>query len=85
MLPFPPMALKRFAHGAKDAKKSLKKTAVEALLGRYTGDDKWQLALEKMEALGWNVDAQQVIDALKAAWQKIKLGRRRTWQCFKCG
>lgn len=47
--------------------------AVEALLGRYTGDDKWQLALEKMEALGWNVDAQQVIDALKAAWQKLNL------------
>lgn len=26
-----------------------------------------------MEALGWNVDAQQVIDALKAAWQKLNL------------
>lgn len=47
--------------------------AVEALLGRYTGDDKWQLALEKMEVLGWNVDAQQVVDALKAAWQKLNL------------
>lgn len=47
--------------------------AVEALLGRYTGEDKWKLALEKMEAFGWNIDADKVIDAVKAAWQLLNL------------
>ena len=39
--------------------------AVEALLGRYCGEDKWKLALEKMAERGFYTDSQQVIDALK--------------------
>lgn len=47
--------------------------AVEALLGRYCGPEKWQLALEKMAERGFYTDSQQVIDALKAAWKKLDL------------
>ena len=42
--------------------------AVEALLGRYCGEEKWKLALEKMADRGFYTDSQQVTDALKAAW-----------------
>ncbi len=45
--------------------------AVEALLGRYCGEDKWKLALEKMAERGFYTDSQQVIDALKAAWKQL--------------
>ena len=45
--------------------------AVEALLGRYCGEDKWKLALEKMADRGFYTDSQQVIDALKAAWKQL--------------
>lgn len=47
--------------------------AVEAILGRYVGEDKWTLALKKMQGMGWNVDSERVIDALKAAWEKLNL------------
>ena len=47
--------------------------AVEALLGRYCGEDKWKLALEKMAERGFYTDSQQVIDALKAAWQQLDM------------
>lgn len=47
--------------------------AVEALLGRYCGAEKWQLALEKMEARGFNIDNEMVLDALRAAWQRLNL------------
>lgn len=46
---------------------------VEALLGRYCGDDKWKLALEKMRQRGFNVNSESVIDALKAAWKQLDL------------
>ena len=45
--------------------------AVEALLGRYCGEDKWRMALEKMQAHGFNVDEDQVVDALHAAWYQL--------------
>ena len=45
--------------------------AVEALLGRYCGEDKWKLALEKMAERGFYTDSQQVTDALKAAWKQL--------------
>ena len=44
--------------------------AVEALLGRYCGEDKWKLALQKMADRGFYTDSQQVID-LKAAWKQL--------------
>ena len=47
--------------------------AVEALLGRYYGEDKWKLALEKMADRGFYTDSQQVIDALKAAWKQLDM------------
>ena len=47
--------------------------AVEALLGRSCGEDKWKLALEKMEARGFNIDNEVVLDALRAAWQQLDL------------
>jgi hypothetical protein len=47
--------------------------AVEAILGRYTGEEKWRLALEKMKEFGWNIDAERVIYSLKAAWQALDL------------
>ena len=45
--------------------------AVEALLGRYCGEEKWKLALQKMADRGFYTDSQQVIDALKAAWKQL--------------
>lgn len=47
--------------------------AVEALLGRYCGEDKWKLALRKMADRGYYTDSQQVIDALKAAWKQLDM------------
>lgn len=47
--------------------------AVETILGRHMGDEKWRLALEKMKERGWNIDAEKVIDAVKAAWQLLNL------------
>ena len=45
--------------------------AVEALMGRYCGEEKWKLALEKMADRGFYTDSQQVTDALKAAWKQL--------------
>ena len=47
--------------------------AVEALLGRYCGEDKWKLALEKMADRGFYTESQEVIDALKAAWKQLDM------------
>lgn len=47
--------------------------AVEALLGRYCGEDKWKFALEKMEARGYNIDSDVVLDALRAAWKQLDM------------
>ena len=47
--------------------------AVEALLGRYCGEEKWELALQKMADRGYYIDSQQVIDALKAAWKQLDM------------
>ena len=45
--------------------------AVEALLGRYCGEDKWRMVLRKMQERGFNVDEDQVVDALHAAWYQL--------------
>ena len=47
--------------------------AVEALLGRYCGEEKWKLALQKMADRGFYTDSQLVIDALKAAWKQLDM------------
>lgn len=50
--------------------------AVEAILGRHLGEEKWKMALEKMKEAGWNIDSAPVIDALKAAWKELDLAMR---------
>lgn len=45
--------------------------AVEALIGRGNGTEKWKLAVEKMNAYGFNVDADIVLDALRTAWRNM--------------
>ena len=47
--------------------------AVEALLGRYCGEDKWKLALEKMQERGFNIDSDIVMDALRSAWKQLDI------------
>ena len=47
--------------------------AVEALLGRYCGEEKWELALQKMAERGFNMDSDAVMDALRAAWKELDL------------
>ena len=47
--------------------------AGEALLGRYCGEDKWKLALEKMQERGFNVDSDIVMDALRSAWKRLDI------------
>ena len=47
--------------------------AVEAILGRYCGAEKWKLALEKLEARGFNIDSDVVLDALRAAWRQLDM------------
>ena len=47
--------------------------AVEALLGRYCGEDKWELALQKMAERGFNIDSDAVMDALRAAWKELDI------------
>lgn len=47
--------------------------AVEALLGRYCGEDKWKLALEKMQDRGFNIDSEIVMDALRSAWKQLDI------------
>ena len=47
--------------------------AVEALLGRYCGEDKWALALDRMRDRGYDVNSDAVLDALKAAWKQLDL------------
>ena len=47
--------------------------AVAALLGRYCGEDKWKLALQKMADRGFYTESQEVIDAIKAAWKQLDM------------
>ena len=47
--------------------------AVEAMLGRYCGEDKWKLALKKMEDRGFNIDSEVVMDALRSAWKQLDM------------
>jgi len=49
--------------------------AVEAILGRGYGADKWILALDKMAQYGFDVESQAVEDALNAAWKKLDLSQ----------
>lgn len=59
--------------------------AVEALLGRYCGEEKWELALQKMADRGFYTDSQQVIDALKAAWKQLDMAMIAAGEKDVCG
>lgn len=45
----------------------------EAMLGRYNGEEKWNIALDWLRSKGWNIDNESVIAALKAAWYSLNL------------
>lgn len=45
--------------------------AVEALMGRGHGTEKWKMAVDKMRAYGFNIDADAVLDALRVAWRNM--------------
>ena len=47
--------------------------AVESIVGRHNGDEKWAMALKKMQEKGWNIDTNAVQDALSAAWKMLDL------------
>lgn len=50
--------------------------AVEAIMGRYNGAEKWVMALEKMEAdYGFDIDNEVVLDALRTAWKQLDLSQ----------
>lgn len=49
--------------------------AAEVALGRFKGEEKWKLALEKIEEYGYDVDNKIVLDAVAAAWQKLNLNQ----------
>lgn len=45
----------------------------EAELGRYTGEEKWKMAIALMQAKGFDVNSDEVVAALKAAWETLDL------------
>ena len=45
----------------------------EAQLGRYNGEEKWNVALSWLNDRGWNIDSESVIAAVKAAWYSLNL------------
>lgn len=45
----------------------------ETQLGRYTGEQKWDLARDMLDKLGWDVDSTAVIAALKSAWLTLDI------------
>ncbi len=45
----------------------------EQALGRYTGEQKRQMALKYLKSLGWNVDSEEVLAALGAKWLELDL------------
>ena len=47
--------------------------AAEALIGAGHGEEKWKMALEKLSKLGLDINADAVLDAVKAAWYKLNL------------
>lgn len=49
--------------------------AAEAILGRYAGEEKWKLALQKMAERGFDVDDEAVIEALKSAWNQMNISQ----------
>lgn len=51
-------------------------SAAEAVYGRYHGDDKLFYAIEVMRNKGFNVNTDDVINAIHAAWKELDLEMR---------
>lgn len=47
--------------------------AAETLIGAGRGEEKWKMVLEKLSALGLDINADAGLDAVKAAWHKLNL------------
>ena len=45
----------------------------ETELGRHTGEQKWDLARDMLDKMGWDVDSTAVIAALKSAWLTLDI------------
>lgn len=51
-------------------------TAVEALIGRGNGAEKWALAIRKMQQdYGFDINDEIVLDALRKAWKELDLSQ----------
>lgn len=50
-------------------------SAAEVALGRYKGEEKWKMALEKIKEYGYDIESEIVLDAVAAAWQKLNLNQ----------
>jgi len=47
----------------------------EATLGRFNGEEKLKLALEVLKSKGWDIDSDEVLQAVKAKWQELDLAQ----------
>ncbi len=47
----------------------------EAVVGRFNGEEKLRLALTVLESKGWNVNSDEVLQAVKAKWQEMNLAQ----------
>ena len=47
--------------------------AAEALFGRYHGEEKLRHALEQLSAAGFDTNSQIVLEAVKAAWERLNI------------
>ena len=45
--------------------------AAEAIYGRYHGEEKLQEALNQLKEAGFDISADNVLNAVKAAWQRL--------------
>ena len=46
-------------------------SAAEALYGRYHGAEKLEVALVQLKEAGWDITRDDVLNAVRAAWQKM--------------
>ena len=72
--------LKNIAIPWLEQKKLLKaaETAVElaeAVFGRFNGEDKWELALHRLDEQGYDIDSSDVLAAIQAAWTKLDISQ----------
>ena len=45
--------------------------AVEALYGRYNGEQKFTAALDSLKEYGYDIESNKVIESVRAAWKKL--------------